>query len=68
MQAPPTYHIQWMHALDGYVFILHDSAGFSQILVVGHVPTVWSTYNFAASVSLSKINLSDACNGLTVES
>ena len=29
--APPTYHIQWMHALDGYVFILPDSAGFSQI-------------------------------------
>ena len=25
LQAPPTYHIQWMHALDGYVFILHDS-------------------------------------------
>ena len=30
LQAPPTYHIQ-MHALDGYVFILHDSVGFSQI-------------------------------------
>ena len=30
LQAPPTYHIQ-MHALDGYVFILHGSVDFSQI-------------------------------------
>ena len=31
LQAPPTYHIQWMHAFNCYVFILHDSFDFSQI-------------------------------------
>ena len=29
--APPTYHIQWMHALDGYVFILHDCWFFTNL-------------------------------------
>jgi len=30
LQAPPTYHIQWMYALDGCVHT-PDSVGFSQI-------------------------------------